>query len=169
MRSHPGLWWRRSMRGRRLDIAMYGSKLITERWLVSIAAIGYVAASLLGITWGLPSRASDNYLFTGSRVPSGDEVHRHLEQTVRDRPGIGADVDTSPIPANTCGLVINRSEVQRAEILRRYRLFTHQPDEMVTLMALSGINPGKLELDPRLYQYGGLFVYPVGGLIGVSG
>jgi hypothetical protein len=36
---------------------------------------------------------------------------------------------------------------------------------MITMMALAGMKPGELHFDPRLYQYGGLFIYPVGALI----
>src|SRR3954453_17948154 len=49
----------------------------------------------------------------------------------------------------------------RAEIVRRYRLFSHQPDEMITFMAFRKMRPGELNLDPHLYQYGGLWIYPV--------
>ncbi len=36
---------------------------------------------------------------------------------------------------------------------------------MITFRALSRLHPGRLDLDPRLYQYGGLWIYPVGGLL----
>ena len=42
---------------------------------------------------------------------------------------------------------------------------------MITLRALSGMHPGTGKrggLDPRLYQYGGLWIYPVGALLKVA-
>ena len=40
---------------------------------------------------------------------------------------------------------------------------------MITMRSLAGMHPRSLKLDPRLYQYGGLFIYPVGALIGACG
>ena len=77
----------------------------------------------------------------------------------------GADVDTNPIDLAYGPVVINQTEVQRAEIIRRYRLFTHQPDEMITFMALARMRPGENDFDPHLYQYGGLWLYGVGGML----
>ena len=47
-------------------------------------------------------------------------------------------------------------------IITRYRLYTDQPDEMITFRALSGIDPQHEKFDPKLYQYGGLWIYGVG-------
>src|SRR5204862_3527987 len=44
-----------------------------------------------------------------------------------------------------------------------YRLYSYQPDEMITFMALSTIRQARG--DPKLYQYGGLWIYPVGVLV----
>jgi len=60
---------------------------------------------------------------------------------------------------------VHRDNVNRARILRRYRLYSDQPDEMITFRALAQIHPGLGQFDPRLYQYGGLWIYPVGGLL----
>jgi len=53
----------------------------------------------------------------------------------------------------------------RAEIIRRYRLYSYQPDEMITFRALARMHPDQNDFDPRMYQYGGLWIYPVGGLL----
>ncbi|MGH7213481.1 MAG: ArnT family glycosyltransferase [Tepidisphaeraceae bacterium] len=119
-----------------------------------------------GITWGLPSRAVDPYLFGDHPVWSGAEIAR-LAGTRADDADRGADVDVNPL-ARRDGqpIVLNATDAQRAEIIRRYRLYTYQPDEMITLMSLSKIRQNKG--DPRLYQYGGLWVYPVGVLLKLS-
>ena len=64
---------------------------------------------------------------------------------------------------------IQRDNVNRARILIRYRLYTDQPDEMITFRALSKIHPSQRQFDPRMYQYGGLWIYPVGGLLRLAG
>lgn len=78
-----------------------------------------------------------------------------------------ADVDANPLDRSDT-VVVNATDAQRAEIVRRYRLYSYQPDEMQTFMALKEMKPGALDLDPKFYKYGGLWVYPVGAFIKVG-
>jgi len=132
--------------------------------LLIFAAIVFLA----GINWGLPSRAADPFLF-GDRKPwTGAEII-NLAGGWETRSDVGADVAINPLEHEAGQIVeLNSTDAQRAQIVRRYRLFSYQPDEMVTLRALAGMKPGRLELDPRLYQYGGLWVYPVGALLKIA-
>jgi hypothetical protein len=61
--------------------------------------------------------------------------------------------------------LLNETDAQRAAIMVRYRLYTYQPDEMITMMSLASMHPSRGDLDPKLYQYGGLWIYPVGALL----
>jgi hypothetical protein len=121
---------------------------------------------VLGINWGLPSRAADEFLFGGRKPWTGAEIQALAP--LEEDPNRGADVDADPLTGRDKVIVLNQTDKQRAEIVRRYRLFTYQPDEYNTLKSLSGMNPGKLQLDPRMYQYGGLWIYPVGALLKVA-
>jgi hypothetical protein len=60
---------------------------------------------------------------------------------------------------------VKKDAVSRARILRRYRLYSYQPDEMITFRALAMMRPGEMNFDPKLYQYGGLWIYPVGAIL----
>lgn len=128
----------------------------------ALGAVLVVAATsfLLGIRWGLPSRAADAYLFGDQPPWPGATIVRLAPPESDDR---GADVDANPIVSRDAAVPLNQNDAQRGEIVRRYRLFSYQPDEMITFKSLSRIvaNRG----DPRLYQYGGLWVYPVGALL----
>jgi hypothetical protein len=121
---------------------------------------------LRGIDWGLPSRRVDPCLFGDHPVWTGAEIARLAPPRPAGGQG-GADVDVNPLAAGASAgpVVVNATDAERAEIVRRYRLYTYQPDEMITLMSLSGMRPGSLQLDPKLYQYGGLWIYPVGGML----
>ena len=119
---------------------------------------------LLGIGWGLPSRDADAVMF-GDRTPWTGEEILELSGGFEQSREVGADVDLSPTDH---GELLNATDTQRAEIVRRYRLFTQQPDEWNTLRSLATMRPKQLDFDPRLYQYGGLWIYGVGGLIGVG-
>lgn len=139
-----------------------------ERLALLILLVGGTLAFCLGINWGLPSRRIDEYLFGDRPVWSGSQIQA-LAGSRSDDPTRAADMDTDPIVSSGAAIPVNETDAQRAEIVRRYRLFTHHPDEMVTLMALSEMNPGRLDFDPRMYQYGGLWVYPVGALLRLAG
>lgn len=137
--------------------------------MVGVVAI-YTYACLFGITWGLPSRNIDRVLF-GTEAPwPGEKISRLAKAESKFAPNRGADVDVDPLNAKTNGPIdLTATEEDVARILLRYRLYTYQPDEMITMMALAGMKPHELQLDPRLYQYGGLFIYPVGALIKLCG
>jgi hypothetical protein len=135
------------------------------RWQVRHGATALVlalaaASFFIGISWGLPTRAADPYLF-GERNPwSGADIVKLAPADTDER---GADVDANPIADRTQVVVLNETDAQRAEIVRRYRLFSYQPDEMITFKSLSRLRENNG--DPRLYQYGGLWIYPVGALL----
>ena len=45
----------------------------------------------------------------------------------------------------------------------RFKLYSVEPDEVVSVMALARIKPAELKFDPGFYTYGGAFLYPLGG------
>lgn len=138
--------------------------------MLAIVLLLHVVLSCFGVTWGLPSRDIDPYLFGDEPAWNGETVYRLAGGAEKFAPGRGADVDVDPLDrANAEPLLLTGTAEDIARIYLRYRLYTYQPDEMITMMALAGMRPGRLELDPRLYQYGGLFIYPVGALIGLGG
>jgi hypothetical protein len=119
-----------------------------------------------GIRWGLPSRAADSFLFGDHAVWSGQKI-MDLAGGWNPDARIGADVDANPTHRQSEGLTpLNFTDSQRAQIVRRYRLYSYQPDEWLTLRALSQLKGH--HGDPRVYQYGGLWIYPVGVLLKVA-
>ncbi len=141
-----------------------------RRFRVMVAVLMGVAAVvfLLGITWGLPSSRVKPYLYGSERPWSGEEVYL-LSGGFDTSKGVGADVDRNPIQNRDEPLQLNASNRQRAEIIRRYLLYSYQPDEMGTFSALAQMQPGGAGgLDPKLYKYGGLWIYPVGAFLKVG-
>lgn len=120
------------------------------------------------LTWGLPSTRDDDLLFGGR--PAWKAERYDIDATLRalrDRDA-GADTDLNPLPTETPQVDLTPNDAARAEILRRYRLFSRQPDEMITLRALQRMRPRTGDLDPKLYQYGGGYIYLVGLTLGVG-
>jgi hypothetical protein len=139
-----------------------------RRVLLAILMIVAAAMFLAGIGWGLPSRDADPYLFGDHPVWSGSQIMRFAGER-RDDPNLGANVPQHLLAGRDKILVLNETDEQRAEIVRRYRLYSYQPDENTLLMAIARMKPAKGDFDPKFYQYGGLFVYPVGLALKVAG
>lgn len=140
----------------------------------TIALFALPAAVLLLMTlprlgWGLPSRELDAALF-GDRTPwTGREIIDLIGKS--ESADAGADVDANPILDRSRPVVVNETDRQRAEIVRRYRLMSQQPDEFATFKTLAEMagRSGTEKLDPHMYKYGGLWIYPVGALLRVGG
>jgi hypothetical protein len=123
---------------------------------------------LTGMNWGLPSRESDPILF-GGRTPWTGKQIMDLAGAWEETGPRGADIAMHPLPGKRDRAIdLNETGAQRAEIVRRFRLYSAQPDEMITFRALSRMKPARLDLDPRLYQYGGLWIYPIGALLKIG-
>lgn len=135
------------------------------RWL--FAAL-WCAALLPLLPWGLPDRSRDELLFGGA-PPWPAERYRAAEALAeRQARSAGADTDLNPLTERDQIASLTTDEADRAELLRRYRLFSRQPDEMITFMALQRMRPRAWDFDPKLYQYGGGFIYPVGASLRVT-
>lgn len=121
------------------------------------------------LLWGLPSAQDDRLLFGGEPAWKADRyaAARDLEQL---RTGdIGADRDLNPVAGGDRIVDLTADEAGRAEILRRYRLYSRQPDEMILFRALQRMRPRQLDFDPHLYQYGGGYLYLIGAALGAAG
>lgn len=118
--------------------------------------------------WGLPSTFNDELLFGGEPAWPLERYQAQADLEQRRERIQGADTDLNPVTESAAILTLTQSDADRAEILRRYRLFSRQPDEMITFMALQRMNPAKLDFDPRLYQYGGAYIYLIGAALGLA-
>ena len=131
--------------------------------LIAMMALGAVVF-FTGGGWGLPSSAADRFLFASGKAWSGKEIVEKGGKWTAD-PDRAADAAANPILDRSNPVWLNQTNQQKAQILRRYRLFSAQPDEMVTFMALAGMHPSAGNFDPRMYQYGGMWIYPVGAML----
>lgn len=120
-------------------------------------------APLLG--WGLPSRTRDATLFGGAAPWPAERYRAAQALAARATRPAGADTDLDPLAAGNGISDLTPDDAARAAILRRYRLYSRQPDEMITFMALQRMNPRAGDFDPRMYQYGGAYVYAVAGAL----
>lgn len=131
-------------------------------WLLTPLLVALLAW-LPGVNWGLPTRTTDTMLFGDRRPWTGPELLALLprEDATASR---GADVDATPLEPTTQPVLLNRSDADRAVIVRRYRLQSRQPDEFINFKSIAEM-ARRGDLDPRLYQYGGLWLYPLAGTL----
>ena len=118
--------------------------------------------------WGLPSTRQDRLLFGGASPWPAERYHVEADLEQLSARNAGADTDLNPLDQRDRVIDLTSNDAARAEILRRYRLFSHQPDEMIIFRALQRMHPRRLDFDPRLYQYGGGYIYLVGAAVGAS-
>ena len=139
---------------------------LVKRHLQLIVVLGLIAAGavmfLTGLDWGLPSKKVDRYLFGAHPVWSGSQIVA-LAGNASDAEHA---VDVSSVRLDRRqAIVVNATDEQRARIVRRYRLMSYQPDEFATFASLGQMSPSRHQLDPKMYKYGGLWIYPVGALL----
>ena len=140
------------------------SRFLTGCLLLIILLVG-AAVFLAGIDWGLPSSESAEFLYGGEPPWPGERVAELKPADDLKETSLGADVDQNPQDAASDWSELTAADADRAELLARYLLYSHQPDEMITFRSIASMSPGEWDFNPRLFQYGGLFIYPVAALL----
>ncbi|MBI5865827.1 MAG: glycosyltransferase family 39 protein, partial [Planctomycetes bacterium] len=139
-----------------------------RRWLRPWhVALAWGLAMLPLVPWGLPSARYDALLFDGQAWPPERYQPTAAIARLSERDA-GADTDMDPLAHRDEIIDLTVDDAARAQILTRYRLYSHQPDEMITFRALQRMKPRERDFDPRLFQYGGAFVYLVGTSLGAA-
>lgn len=118
--------------------------------------------------WGLPSSRYDRYLFAGQPAWEPERYRAARALTALRERNAGADIDLDPLADRSQPIDLTADDAARGQILLRYRLYSRQPDEMITFRALQRMKPRERDFDPKLYQYGGGYIYLVGGAIGLT-
>jgi hypothetical protein len=130
---------------------------------VAVASVLLVAVVVFfdGINWGLPSRSVEPYLYGGD-PPWPGAVILQLGGPWQADALESAYGQLNPLPATGSPLLLNGTAEEQARIIRRYLLYSQNPDELLNFRALASMSPGRLDFDPKLYLYGGLWIYPIG-------
>lgn len=139
------------------------------RWLLACVMLVGALVFVVGIDWGLPSAGVDQYLFGGDEPWTGETIAQLTDADARAPTSQAAniDVDAREATEQQGWVDLTATEADRADLLQRYRLYSHQPDEMTVFQAIKSMNPDARDFDPKMYQYGGLFLYPIAALVWV--
>ncbi len=120
-------------------------------WMLAMAPL---------LRWGLPTSRHDDLLFGGPSWEAEQYAVDEALAALRARDA-GADTDLNALEPSAELINLTADHAGRAEILQRYRLYSRQPDEMITFRALQRMDPRRFDFDPKLYQYGGGYIYLV--------
>jgi hypothetical protein len=137
-----------------------------DRFVTGALILVGLCTFLPGINWGTPSRATDLFLFGSPEKAWSAKQIQSAGGSWKPDASKPADADANPLLDRTRPIPLNDTPAKQAEIIRRYRLYSNHPDEMLTFMALAGM-PAR-RFDPGMYQYGGMWFYPLGATLRVA-
>ncbi|MBI4797332.1 MAG: hypothetical protein HY794_01040 [Desulfarculus sp.] len=145
-------------------------RLYPEHWLI-LAVVAAIMSLSLG--WGLPDRERLELLNWGqpptpqefTRVFSAREAYYQTLDALQAQAGRQV-LQGQPAPLGdpvNLTAVLNQAEKDTA--WRSYVLGSAAVDERYAFSVLSRMNPATLDFNPRRHNYGGSFIYPLGGLL----
>ena len=151
-------------------IAINNRHIHGHYWVLLSILVLFAVSSGWQIGWGLFDTQREAMLFPQGSEWSRERVAEVRQETTAEKIAehLGADVDPNPTQATHQPRWLNETPTSQAEIFSRFLLYSAQPDEMITFRALGQMAPARWKLDPKMYQYGGMFVYPVGVLAKIS-
>ncbi|MFH1368213.1 MAG: glycosyltransferase family 39 protein [Elusimicrobiota bacterium] len=134
--------------------------------------------NLAGSDWGIPGETRkdlvmpkelDNAAFYNFMVSARNDIYENsgnspLGRVKKDASG---PADLTPI-MKTMGVktrenpVFYRNRTALSNFIRPYLLRSCHTDEQMTIASLGGMRPEKLDFNPRIFQYGGAYIYSVG-------
>ena len=144
----------------------------TRIYLVVILLVGFLL-SALGIRWGAPDENKIRLVFGNREVLSAfvPEMVKGREE-IREMIFFGADkyaTGYNERQAVTVEMKSGKMTVTKSTFnaMRTFLLRTYYPDEHMMLIALSNMSIRKMDFNPRIYSYGGAYIYPTGLWLGV--
>jgi hypothetical protein len=132
------------------------SRAVRALPLVAILLV-YAAAVALSVNWGLPGPERVKLLF-----PGGADEATLGEIAARTAAKSAAESDVPIVLQGQRPAAPRWSHDEALDACRRFLLYSDNPDEMMTLSALSRLKPAQGRFDPGIGQYGGAFLYPLG-------
>lgn len=127
-----------------------------------------------GITSRLPNKKQNNLIFRDEQQiidlspvmeSTREEIYEQYDK--QSVPGLlkvyfRDGEEKIRIPVNGQEKEISK---RRIDALRSYLMQSQIPDEQNTLRALMNINPAEREFNPHFFQYGGMYIYPIGATL----
>jgi len=138
-----------------------------EKFLIIILSLLFILLHLYGINWGVQSKKISYLVFGNNRlleklIPVMLETHEEIRE-MQIYYGAPYTFDYRGDEIKT--VEINGEKQINKEIInscRSYLTRSSGADEQAVIVALSKMNPQKFNFDPHFYEYGGIYLYPMG-------
>jgi len=178
-----GMKARRKLRGKMGFFRILHDQVRWEQWAIMVV---FAAIIVLGIDWGLPDRRRMDLLLRDIHLTEQqiEDLHSLRETNTQLRETAEAEaarsllrgdkvdlsrfarksnaLGTKYVEGESSGSIL--SESLRLAALRGFILGSSAADEIVVPQAIGRMNPKKLDLDPKSYEYGGAYLYPLGAV-----
>ena len=140
-----------------------------------------VCLNLREIKWGIPSKERTELVFPEQL--RNESFYRLMKQTreeiykFSDGSPVGyiRDLSSSLTPVlKSIGVQENENvhfngeEKILANFIRPYLLRSNHTDEQMTIASLAGMHPKSFDFNPRIFHYGGVYIYGLGAWLGLS-
>ncbi|MFH1540800.1 MAG: glycosyltransferase family 39 protein [Elusimicrobiota bacterium] len=137
--------------------------------------------NLQGINWGLPSKERTDLVFPEQfhtesfyslMKQTREEIYKFSEGSPIGRLK-NSSLSLTPILQSmgvqeNGNLFFNGDEKILANFIRPYLLRSNHTDEQMTIASLSGMYPKSFDFNPRIFPYGGVYIYGMGVWLGLS-
>ncbi|HOJ30683.1 MAG TPA: glycosyltransferase family 39 protein [bacterium] len=144
-----------------------------NRKILSIAIIFLVGifSHTKGINWGVSDNERISLVF-GDHTTLENLINPMLQthQDIREMQiyyGAPYPPDYNPDEKISVGIKGKKKSISREFInsMRSYLIRSYGADEQAVLASLSKINPSHLDFNPHFFEYGGIYLYPLGAFL----
>lgn len=148
--------------------------------ILSAAILFNIACGLIGIRWGLPGETRARYALPASQAtPEFFDAMKRARDDIYSLSGgsplgrtatagarwVSSIEMTLGMQAGAAFTQFAASTATAANFARPFMLRSNSTDEQMTISSLAGMKPGRFQFDPKMYQYGTLYIYGIGGLL----
>jgi len=137
--------------------------------------------NLRGIKWGIPSKERTELIFP--KQFRNESFYLLMKQTRDDiyKLSGGSPIGRLKDSSSSLSPILQSTGVQEnenlfftgdkkmlANFIRPYLLRSNHTDEQMTIASLGGMHPKSFDFNPRIFQYGGVYIYGMGAWLGLS-
>ena len=151
-------------------------------WIILLFSIAVsVFLGFQGIRWGIPSEEkADLVLSQELHNEHFYQLMKHSREEIYNFSG-GSPIgrlknfhSSLPPVLRSIGIKENENlffdgdEKILSNFIRPYLLRSNHTDEQMTISALAGMHPRSFDFNPRMFPYGGVYIYSMGAFLGIS-
>lgn len=141
-----------------------------EKTLVGILFLFFLFIHLYGINWGVPNSAISSLVFKNTEIINKlSSVMLTTHQEIKEMMDYyGTQYRSDYQPKEKIILKVNDTITTSKELVnscRSYLIRSSGADEQAVLGALSKMSPARCNLNPHFYEYGGVYLYPMGAFL----